>query len=1327
MASEESRIDQLINQCKSNDVDVKVDALAKLQAEFEGGSEIPDVDAILSLFKACLRTSNQHLSNATLNALPSLLPLIIARNAGPLQSNASLASSSSGSSSVIDVPTLRQALSAFLPSGGIIDRLGDKEKAQAKAREALVLLGGYAFRANVNSAFSSKSGKGPETPMMVFERVLKESGLASKVWKIREQSILTLVHLRRAQPQFPIRPFLSPLVDCLEDTDAHVRDCAKTSVIDLFSGPYVTDAARADLKKELIKKNVRKTIVDGVLSKLMAASLSSSVAHTGGSENGDDSSSSYVPPSLMLAGKRPRVPSQGSGVSKFSSSTNGKEPFSRPQSRGSAPSPAPTQAQTPTSSDPSSDVRPVYIASSKDLENEFASMAKAFEGKETEHNWSAREQAVQRVRGMLKGDVHTRYPETFYACLKEGFMQWSLKTLASLRTTVATNTCHLYSELAATLGSGLDPYCDLLLTNLLKMSGFTKKITAQQSQVSVTDIITNTSAPSRVVLPLLWTTLQEKNTQSRSYAIAHLKHYIETHGARAKNSIEATGGLEVLEKSVKKALADPNPAVRETARVMFWSFDAVWHDCAFAMLEALDGTARKQLERACPNPELMGGIASATPKVPKKSSIAAAIAASRAKAKAIANAPPSLRHQATSTSTAQTPVQRPAPSQSLRTSPKSSVARPSSPLRMASTPGSPPSRTPMATSTVRSVSSGTLPMSGSTSRSASGNKRARSPSLSDHQFDPRRRTTSPLATSPSNNMHTLRKAMQTALPASPPSSGQPSPSLRPTVTLRGPPAAANTRQSLMMPLGNVEDESLLMAQTVPIPEGDTDSEGDHSMNLMSFSAAYDRMPPQFSPRSMGSKPTASVSNALSTGSVSDMGSGMLQQPAVVVEDALRARAEQAESAAERLLELVDENDLQEPIVPVPVGVSAMAAAAETPNGQGSTPNGSGTVRAKSKTKPAPIPLAMRAPVTPKPNAANARASAIMKQAAMFQDSPVAAKKTTSLMDVLQAQRHETGWWLKRTALISKAGPLKAKDDAERIQELKTHIAALEVGDITKENLQRVALFCSENTVSDLSSPPPSPGGGSPSPFLLNPSTSLTTRSELWDTERVFDRLFNALMQYLEPSKQEDELEYALIIVWEMLENQGPYLEGREADLFTMLLRVRYCNKVNVLEATSTIRDALTSKSDPVYGLTTFHGCLKTFQLEQTTVEPEVKATTTAFGLIALGKFILRLPAEIAEEELPRLKGTLISALNDRSSLVVRESAAAAIISAQLVLKDETQLFALLDGLADDKKNLLTYLFDKHGARATGAGDAGIAKFQKEIRRLDTRTSTPSRG
>lgn len=85
-------------------------------------------------------------------------------------------------------------------------------------------------------------------------------------------------------------------------------------------------------------------------------------------------------------------------------------------------------------------------------------------------------------------------------------------------------------------------------------------------------------------------------------------------------------------------------------------------------------------------------------------------------------------------------------------------------------------------------------------------------------------------------------------------------------------------------------------------------------------------------------------------------------------------------------------------------------------------------------------------------------------------------------------------------------------------------------------------------------------------------------------------------------------------------------------------------------------------------------------------------------------------------------------MNDKTSLVVRESAAAAIIAAQLVLRDETHLFALLDGLADDKKNLLTYLFDKHGTRdqAFSNGSSGMEKLEKEMRRLDTRTNITPR-
>ena len=145
----------------------------------------------------------------------------------------------------------------------------------------------------------------------------------------------------------------------------------------------------------------------------------------------------------------------------------------------------------------------------------------------------------------------------------------------------------------------------------------------------------------------------------------------------------------------------------------------------------------------------------------------------------------------------------------------------------------------------------------------------------------------------------------------------------------------------------------------------------------------------------------------------------------------------------------------------------------------------------------------------------------------------------------------------------------------------------------------------------------------------------------------------------------DMLEYGLIVLWEMLENQAPFLEGREATIFDTLLQIRYsdhtnvsicCNVVavpwitdttrsgQVLQATNLFRDVLTSRIEPVYGLTTLHASLKAFRESPPPVSSDVesRALSYAYGLIALGKFILRLPGEVLEEELPRLRSTLIS-------------------------------------------------------------------------------------
>lgn len=54
----------------------------------------------------------------------------------------------------------------------------------------------------------------------------------------------------------------------------------------------------------------------------------------------------------------------------------------------------------------------------------------SLQGRETEHNWAAREQSIIQVRGMLKGDVHQRFPDVFLASLKDGFLQLTLKTVS---------------------------------------------------------------------------------------------------------------------------------------------------------------------------------------------------------------------------------------------------------------------------------------------------------------------------------------------------------------------------------------------------------------------------------------------------------------------------------------------------------------------------------------------------------------------------------------------------------------------------------------------------------------------------------------------------------------------------------------------------------------------------------------------------------------------------------------------------------------------------------------------------------------------------------
>ena len=127
----------------------------------------------------------------------------------------------------------------------------------------------------------------------------------------------------------------------------------------------MSDAARTDLKKEMAKKNVRKTIVDSVQTKLMSggtrpgSAIGSPIQSDYEMMSEPPAKKEYIPPSLKLLGRQQTIGTVGNPVLSrtVSASRSGSagDSGSRPASRLGGELPI-----TPTSE--SSEVASVYVS-----------------------------------------------------------------------------------------------------------------------------------------------------------------------------------------------------------------------------------------------------------------------------------------------------------------------------------------------------------------------------------------------------------------------------------------------------------------------------------------------------------------------------------------------------------------------------------------------------------------------------------------------------------------------------------------------------------------------------------------------------------------------------------------------------------------------------------------------------------------------------------------------------------------------------------------------------------------------------------------------------
>lgn len=229
--------------------------------------------------------------------------------------------------------------------------------------------------------------------------------------------------------------------------------------------------------------------------------------------------------------------------------------------------------ETPVAEQKTEHVEPAYVNTQRELDDTFRDMHPFFDGKESEQNWLKREQSCTKIRKLNAGNAPSDFHDAWLAGIK-AILDGILKAVNSLRTSLSKEGCAVVQEVTRTAGPGLDPMVEILLQNLIKLCGGTKKISSQAGDATVDIILSKVSYNVRI-MQHIWLACQDKNVQPRTYAAGWLKTVLKKE-SHHKNHVEHSGGLELIDKCIKKGLADANPGVREKMRGTYWAFAQIW-------------------------------------------------------------------------------------------------------------------------------------------------------------------------------------------------------------------------------------------------------------------------------------------------------------------------------------------------------------------------------------------------------------------------------------------------------------------------------------------------------------------------------------------------------------------------------------------------------------------------------------------------------------------------------------------------------------------------------------------------------------------------------
>ncbi|KAI0132140.1 clasp N terminal-domain-containing protein [Xylariales sp. AK1849] len=389
------------------------------------------------------------------------------------------------------------------------------------------------------------------------ERFVRNFAMVGKSPRAKESGMQWLLQMHK-ESGLQFRSYVPTLMELLEDADGMVRDQARITVIELFRG--APNAAKSDLKKQLKNFKVRPAIESAIVKELAPTAATRTIEPEARPDSAPLVRPAFAASVSSMSSERPITP--------------------MPEAKVDA-------------------VEPTYVNTQRELDDIFRDMHQWFEGRETEQNWLKREESMIKLRRLIAGNASQDYPDHFIVGCR-ALLDGIIKAITSLRTSLSKEGCVLIQDIANAFGPTMDPLVEILMQTFIKLAAATKKITSQLANTAVDTIIGRTTYNARI-MQHMWGAAQDKNVQPRTYVSGWLRTLIKKE-SHHKSHIEHAGGLEILEKCIKKGLVDANPGVREQMRATYWLFATIWPARAEVIMDNLESTAQKLLQKDPNNP-----------------------------------------------------------------------------------------------------------------------------------------------------------------------------------------------------------------------------------------------------------------------------------------------------------------------------------------------------------------------------------------------------------------------------------------------------------------------------------------------------------------------------------------------------------------------------------------------------------------------------------------------------------------------------------------------------------------------------------------------------